>query len=378
MNKQQQFIQQCKERFLNCYKELNGKDVILFAAGGRAQMMIRAFREMDITANIRAVLDNHCEAPCDLEGVPVYGSDRLDEFSGCTAVICSDTYRDQIKKQLQKNWGGVIFEIPQWEGMAEQMLTLHAYKTKIEKDPIGDIYSWIGYPVEEERRNFVYELLEDEKSRIVFEKRMNFLENGDLYEFMEMPVDQIQYFDLDALKLTDNEVFVDCGAYVGDTIDSFRKAAGACRKIIAFEPDKYNCDKIREYIEHENTENIHVINAAVGDENRKVACSNLGTAGSSVMEAESDEWIEQVRLDDVIQEPVTFLKMDIEGFELGALKGAEHLIKTYRPKLAICIYHKPEDPICITEYLKQIVPEYRFYMRHYAYSQHETVLYACV
>ena len=105
MNKQQQFIQQCKERFLNCYKELNGKDVILFAAGGRVQMMIRAFREMGITANIRAVLDNHCEAPCDLEGVPVYGSNRLDEFSSCTAVICSDTYRDQIKKQLQKNWG---------------------------------------------------------------------------------------------------------------------------------------------------------------------------------------------------------------------------------------------------------------------------------
>ena len=69
-------------------------------------------------------------------------------------------------------------------------------------------------------------------------------------------------------------------------------------------------------------------------------------------------------MDDVIADPVTFLKMDIEGFELDALMGAKGLIETYKPKLAICVYHKCEDPVSIVEYLAQLVPEYEFYMRH--------------
>ena len=51
-------------------------------------------------------------------------------------------------------------------------------------------------------------------------------------------------------------------------------------------------------------------------------------------------------------------------------------MEAYKPKLAMCVYHKCEDPVSIVEYLAQLVPEYQFYMRHYTYSQHETVLYA--
>lgn len=205
---------------------------------------------------------------------------------------------------------------------------------------------------------------------------MRLLEDGDLNDFIKIPVDEIQYFDPDVINLTQDEVFVDCGAYVGDTIDSFRKYMGGYKKIIAFEPDKYNCHKIKEYLEKENISNVQVVNAAVGNENKEVTFNNLGTAGSSVIQDEGIEKIQQVRLDDAIQEPITFLKMDIEGFELDALKGAENTIKTHKPRLAICVYHKAEDPIRIVEYLKKIVPEYKFYMRHYTYSQHETVLYA--
>ena len=60
MNAKQRFIKQCKEKFYECYKELDGKDVVLFAAGGRAHMMVLAFKEMGIKANIRAILDRSC------------------------------------------------------------------------------------------------------------------------------------------------------------------------------------------------------------------------------------------------------------------------------------------------------------------------------
>lgn len=73
---------------------------------------------------------------------------------------------------------------------------------------------------------------------------------------------------------------------------------------------------------------------------------------------------------------VTYIKMDIEGAELDALKGAETVIKKNHPKLAICIYHKNEDMVSIIEYIHQIVPEYKIYVRHHSRCVNETVCYA--
>lgn len=68
--------------------------------------------------------------------------------------------------------------------------------------------------------------------------------------------------------------------------------------------------------------------------------------------------------------------MDIEGAELDCLKGAEKLIKTLKPKLAICLYHKPMDLFTIPLYLKSIVPQYRFKLRQHHHPIFDTVLYA--
>lgn len=75
-------------------------------------------------------------------------------------------------------------------------------------------------------------------------------------------------------------------------------------------------------------------------------------------------------------EPVTFIKMDIEGAELEALKGAQNTIRRYHPILAISIYHKPEDIVELPRYIKSLVPEYKLYLRNYHLDTTETVLYA--
>lgn len=68
--------------------------------------------------------------------------------------------------------------------------------------------------------------------------------------------------------------------------------------------------------------------------------------------------------------------MDVEGAELIALKGAEQTIKKYKPKLAISIYHKPNDLWEIPLLIKSWVPEYKIYIRHYNVVSSETIMYA--
>lgn len=89
--------------------------------------------------------------------------------------------------------------------------------------------------------------------------------------------------------------------------------------------------------------------------------------------------IRTVRLDDFVRDTtVGFMKLDIEGMEFEALKGAKDTIRRDRPFLAICVYHRRGDMTAIMDYLLGIVPEYRFWLRHHSSTTCETVLYASV
>lgn len=93
--------------------------------------------------------------------------------------------------------------------------------------------------------------------------------------------------------------------------------------------------------------------------------------------AEGEVVVKGISLDEIVKdEKVSYIKMDIEGSELNALKGAKNVIKRDRPRLAICIYHKPEDILELPLYILDLVPEYKFYIRHYCSCMWETVLYA--
>lgn len=88
--------------------------------------------------------------------------------------------------------------------------------------------------------------------------------------------------------------------------------------------------------------------------------------------------IETIVLDEFLRgERVTFIKMDIEGAELDALRGASQIIKEQKPKLAISVYHRDDDIVAIPKLLTGLRPDYKLYLRHYSLLLNETVLYAC-
>lgn len=185
-----------------------------------------------------------------------------------------------------------------------------------------------------------------------------------------------QYFDV--FSAQNREIFVDAGSYDGNSIMDFISwENGNYEKVFAFEPINEMFQLIRKRLINENISQVELFQKALWIKNEKVPFIE-NKSGSYVAEGENvTSFVEGVALDEIIRnEKITFIKMDVEGSELNALKGAKNTIRKNKPKLAICIYHKPEDILDIPAYILDLVKEYRFYIRHYSSCIWETVLYA--
>ena len=96
----------------------------------------------------------------------------------------------------------------------------------------------------------------------------------------------------------------------------------------------------------------------------------------SMISDESNRYIEVDTIDNIAAgNVVTYIKLDVEGAELSALKGAEQTIRRYKPILGISIYHKERDLIDIPAYIQEITSEYAFYFRVHKKLAIDTVLY---
>lgn len=182
-----------------------------------------------------------------------------------------------------------------------------------------------------------------------------------------------QYFDCPHVSLQPNEIFVDMGMYDGLTS---KYVVDNCKykEIIGFEANKFAMERCRNNLQE--YDNIEIYPFAAWDKEEALNFS-VSDAASSVRDSGSEKVIGQ-SLDNVLDGgKATFIKMDIEGAEAKALQGATNTIKLHKPKLAISIYHKPEDIIEIPMTIMNIRDDYKYYMRHYcAYNTVETILYA--
>lgn len=187
--------------------------------------------------------------------------------------------------------------------------------------------------------------------------------------------DDRQYFDV--FKFTENEIIADVGCYDCDSMFKyFQYGNKKYEHIYSFEPEREQFENCQKIIADSGLSNWDISNYGAYDVNTEVNFSN-GGSGSSIV-SKGEYTINVIRLDDYFENRKipTFIKMDIEGAELKALQGAAKIIRKHKPKLAICVYHKPEDIITIPSYLLELNPNYQFYLRHYTNRLNETVLYA--
>jgi FkbM family methyltransferase len=185
-----------------------------------------------------------------------------------------------------------------------------------------------------------------------------------------------QYFPQGMFALTGHESYFDCGAFTGDTIADFLKASGGAYNYIwAAEPDNTNFRQLLHYLESEQLTNVEAINKGIYSYSGRLPFREDGSMLSMITDT-SDRYIDIDTIDHITGgRPVTYIKMDVEGAELMALKGAEQTIHTYKPILGISIYHKERDLIDIPLYINEIAPEYKFCFRVHKKLAIDTVLY---
>ena len=176
------------------------------------------------------------------------------------------------------------------------------------------------------------------------------------------------YWEPDIFPDNEGDILVDAGAYTGDSIAQYLNTYGTnYRKIYAYEISSGSYDKLCKSVERWQLHDIELRHKGVGPARGEMfLAANAANASANRLgqEGSSEDCIEVVPLDEEIEE-LTFLKMDIEGAEQGALLGSERLIRTHHPKLAICVYHGYEDIWKIPLMIDGMYPEYQFYLRHY-------------
>lgn len=244
----------------------------------------------------------------------------------------------------------------------------------------GDgIFDLDYYNENREKFEKAYSLLADDISRDTFEATINYKISGKLSYLRNFYQHKDEMFK-EVLKIHDNEHYVDLGAYTGDTIREVMHYGGY-KTVTAFEPDLKNFTKMKTFIEDQKLDGINALNIGVWDKKDTLMFGSKSSRNSSLMQDHENKIEVPVNsVDNILDGAVcTLLKMDVEGAERQAIKGAINTIKTHKPRLNIGVYHRNEDLFDILLYVHEICPEYKLYIRHHEYvPSWDTNLYATI
>lgn len=217
----------------------------------------------------------------------------------------------------------------------------------------------------------VYELLEDEESKTYY---MNTLKHRIcrnpllLKENMKIVSNYEYVSETLVIKPRKGDVILDCGAYIGDTAERFLKMTEYNCQIYAVEPLKGNYDTLVQWIESNKLkEKVYPIHALIGEKDGEgdIFSAKETSVGASPLNGGTfSNSVEMRKIDNIINDKVDFIKMDIEGAEIAALKGAWHTISKYKPQMVISAYHRTSHMWEIPLLVKKICSEYKIFCGH--------------
>lgn len=343
------------------------KDVLLFGTGYLGRHVLADMR--DLPYRVVGFVDNNRQLwGSEIEGIEVLGPDEAVRRFGDRALWLITIYTNSRVIEQCRALG-----VP-WVTCAELSWVL------AEPHPNSFIFGTPERLAESSRQiEEAASIWADAESRAEYESQIRWRFLLD-YSALSSPRPVVEtYFPDDLIRPLGDEVFVDCGAFTGDTIEAFLTArSGDFREIIGIEPDAVNCRALRDRIAKwtmSGTGPIRVEPVAVGSRRGTLTFDTTGTAGSRV--GTGTEIVEVAPLDALLAnaEP-TYIKFDVEGAEHDAIVGGSETIRANMPVLAVCLYHQPHDLWDLPLLVRSIRPDYRLYLRRYSDERWEQILYA--
>lgn len=239
---------------------------------------------------------------------------------------------------------------------------------------------WMGKREEVKKHKLdilrAYNCMADKKSRTTFCDHIG-LRLGFRPGSLAFPDRRNQYTPADISGLNPQR-FIDGGAFDGDTLRSLLKKYRRLDSFAAFEPDLDNFRKLVKTvaIHRKKIQSISLFPTGLGSRTEKAEFTS-GKGASSRLSKAGNNFVPVVALDDVLPNfSPSLIKLDVEGSEASSIQGAKKLISKYKPGLAVCVYHKPEDIWEIPLTIMSMFPFYRLRMRCHGYNGFDLVLYA--
>ncbi|MCM1256253.1 MAG: FkbM family methyltransferase [Roseburia sp.] len=351
---------------LHTVSEIMGEDIYIWGIGALGQFVVEQFKKNGL--KVKGILTSDTkQIGMNYEGIPFVSLDCLKVED--MIVVCSMAYPVIAEKLSYKGYKKYFYyevlpflfdELDSFymgfDGMWE---TLTKYRQEVRN--LQEIFAHDEVSQEVLSNVLLY--------RYTFETA--YLDKAFLVSLERGSI----YFDRSIVKLSDHEVFVDCGGYTGDTVESFiLHSHNRYKKIFLFEPDNAILKTAQENLK--GYQNISFFNEGIGKTKSKLFFEEKGSIGGGTVSFQGKTEIIITSLDEAIKDfDPTYIKMDIEGSEMDALRGAVKTVSSCRPKMAISVYHHPYDIVEITEYMQKLLLDYEFYLRHYSRMYDDTVLY---
>lgn len=338
-------LEYIKEKNIWDFLKEDGKPVVIYGMGNGAEKILATLDSYGIKASDIFASDEFVRGHSFMGYKVLKYSEICEKYSDFNVILAFATHLDNVIENIKRiNSEHSVFapDVP----VAGGGLFTREYIEEHEDD-----------------FDFVYNRLADKESKRIYTDILNFKVSGKISYLLGSFCKKENIYG-EILKLSDNETIVDLGAYDGDTIREFTDfTKGKYNKIIALEPDAKNFKKLIKNTA--DMKNITVLN--MGAWNKKDTLIFAKKAGRNSRLSSEGVPVSVTDIDSLIKEPVTVIKMDIEGAELKALEGAENTIKKYLPKLYVCAYHRNEDLFTLGKKIIELNSGYKLYFRHSRY-----------
>ena len=324
-----------------------GRPLLLYGTGDGADKTIARLAALGVSPSGVFVSPEFARGQT-FRGFPVLSVDEaLERWNDPLVLLCFASNRPDVIDGIEALARRVELLIPDFPVAGEDLFDL-AFASA-HRDEIAAAYA----------------LLSDERSREVYSSLLSYKLSGELSPLLassEPDYDPFALLRTDRFKLA-----LDGGAYDGDTARTLLDRAPGLREIVCVEPDERNYRRLLAYRDRESRATITPLRVALSDAPGAASLFASGNRNSTLFRASHEarrETVERKTVDELLDgRAVNFIKLDVEGAEAEALRGARTTLARFRPALLVSAYHRSEDLFSLPLLVSRLCPDYRFYLR---------------